>query len=652
VSVSSKVHDSPESTRYARLRRAFGEGNRREHWLAPIVALAYFALAYFDGGTDPQFRAGAAIALWLVVILGLVLGLWPRAPVPRPALVAGLCLGGLAALAALSMTWASNNEDAFIAVIRVLTFLGLFVAVVLASSSDGSRPWLLGLGIALAGVAVLAILGRTQPGLFSAAEEIRAELQPARERLSFPTAYWNGLGACMAIGIVLFGWLAADAGTRLARAAATAVIPVAALALFLTASRGSIVALGIGVVVLLVFGRSRPVLAGSLALGGGAGIALILAALAFAPAVVDGELETAAGRSEGDVLLLVTVLAVGAVALVRYVGDPLLSAVRAPNWAARAAVAVALVAVAVAVVLSNPVERIEAFAEAPQGGGGTVTSHLGLASGSGRYQYWEVGLEAFASAPLGGIGAGGFEGYWAEHHTFPAPVSFSHSVFVTELAELGIGGLALIVGFFLVAFVAGLRARAGPGSVSARAATLAVLAAGTFAATIDWMWEFPAVFTLVVVAAALLTGPAFSAVRERQRSRFGFAVAALATGWVTIVVALLSFFGQAKIGASEEALERGDLEESISQANTAETLQPWAAEPYLLEAAALEAQGSLEGARAAVEGALERAPNDARVWAVAARIEMTAGRVERGLETLARANELSPSVAPLSRGQR
>ena len=108
------------------------------------------------------------------MILGLVLGLWPRAAIPRPALVAGMCLGGLAVLAALSMTWAESNEDAFIAVVRVLAFLGLFVAVVLASSSGGARPWLLGLALGLGAVAVVAVVGRLQPGLFAAAEEIRS----------------------------------------------------------------------------------------------------------------------------------------------------------------------------------------------------------------------------------------------------------------------------------------------------------------------------------------------------------------------------------------------------------------------------------------------------------------------------------------------
>ena len=244
----------------------------------------------------------------------------------------------------------------------------------------------------------------------------------------------------------------------------------------------------------MAFGPSRPVLVASLALGGAGGVVLIAIALEVAPAVVDGELETAAGRDEGDLLLLVTVLVSAGVAALRYAADRLLGAVRVPRLAARGAVALAVVAGAVALVLADPVDRVQGFADLPDARGGDVTGHLGLASGSGRYQYWQVGLDAFASAPVLGIGAGGFEGYWAEHHSFAAPVSFAHSVFVTELSELGLAGLALILGFLGVAVVAGLRSRAGPGPPSARAAALAVLAVGALMAAIDWMWEFPAVF--------------------------------------------------------------------------------------------------------------------------------------------------------------
>jgi hypothetical protein len=652
VSVTSEVHDSLESSRYARLRSAFRDGSQLEPWIAPVVAVLFFALAYFEGGSDPQFRAGAAIGLWLLVILGLVLGIWPRSPIPRAGLIAGMCLGGLAILAALSMTWANNNEEAFIALIRVLAYLGLFVAVLLASSAGGARPWLTGLALGLGAVAVVALLSRLQPGLFAEAESIREQFGPARERLSFPTAYWNGLGACMALGITLFAWLGAEARSRLARAGVTAVIPVAVLVLFLTSSRGSIVALGLGLVVLIVLGRSRPAMGGSLALGGAAGVALVLAALAVAPTIVDGELELPEAGNEGDVLLLLTALAAAGAGLIRFVLDSPLTSLSVPRWATRVAVALAVVAGVAGLAWIDPVERVERFAELPEGRGGAVTSHLALDSGSGRFQYWEVGLDAFLSAPLVGVGAGGYEGYWAEHHAFPRPVSFAHSIVVTELAELGVAGLALILGFLVVAAVAGMRARRAPGAGSTVAVALALLAVGGAAAAVDWMWELPAVFAVVVVAAALLTGPAISPAPGTSKGRFGFGVAALVIGWATIVVALLGFFGQAKSGAAEDALEAGELQQAVDEANTAMTLQPWAAEPHLLEAAALEAQGELDAARDAAQEAIDRAPSDSRAWAVAARTEMAAGDVEEGLELLSRANALTPTVAIPRRGLR
>ena len=605
VSVVSKVHDELTPSRFERLRQV-ARGSGLESEIALAVAVSYIALAYLDGGTEPQFRAGAAIALWVAVILGLALGLWPRAPIPRPALIAGMCLGGLAALAGLSMTWANDNEQAFIEVIRVLAYLGLFVAVVLASSRGGARPWLLGLALGLAAVAIVALLSRLQPGLFPAAQAMIEELPPARVRLSFPTAYWNGLGTCMAFAIVLFTWLAVDGKACAGRAAATALVPPAALVLFLTSSRGAVVALALGLGVLLVIGRPRWALAGSALVGlAGAGLVLALCGV-LAPEVLDGELVTAEGMRQGDLLMVVTALVVAATGLARYVAEQLPAQLRMPRVGARTATVAAVLIVAAALALGTAAgaidsatawvgDRVEGACELPEGPGG-VTTHLASSSGSGRCQYWEVGLDAFAQAPLGGLGGGGFAGWWAEHHTFTRPVSFTHSLFITALADLGLLGFALVAGFLAVAFAAGLRARSGPGPRSTPAVASALLVAGIFSATIDWMWEFPAVFAIVVVVAALLTGPALAPAPGRQRSRFGFGVAALIAAWVTVVLALLSFFGQAKIVDSEEALNRNDLVKAAATADTATTLQPWAAEPYLLKAAALEAQGELGSA--------------------------------------------------------
>lgn len=608
--------------------------------------MLYVVLALADGGTDPGFRSGAAIFLWVVVILGLALTAWPRAAIPRPALVAGVCLGGFAALSALSLAWSEDTGATFNEVIRVLTYLGVFVAVVLASSAGGARPWLHGLALGIAVVAGIAILSRFVPSLFSAAETLREDLPPATRRLSFPSTYWNGLGVSMAVGMLLFTWIGAEARTRLWRAAATAAMPVAGLALLLTSSRGSAIAAGVGMLVLLLLGRSRPQLIGSLVVGGGGALVLIAVAHGVGPEITRGNLYAPAADRQGDVLVPATLLIAGATGLVRYIVDEAMASFRAPPWAGRAVVTAGVVVALAGLVAINPIDAVESFCDKPKvaTSNPNSASHLASASSSGRCQYWESGFDAFASAPVAGIGAGGFGAWWGEHHTLSRPVIFVHSLFIGALAELGIAGLALIVAFFAVVAVAGVRGWRGNTGESTPAIALAVLAAGTLTTTFDWMWEFPSAFAPSMVAAALLAGPALFTGPQPGRSRFGFGVAALVVGWIAVVASLLSVFGEGKTGDSRDSLQRGDLGDAIDAAGTASTLTPWAAQPYLIKAAAYEGRENLTAAEDAVHEALERDPGDWTVWAVAARISAAQGDVEGALGELSEANRRNPSV--------
>lgn len=659
MSVGSEVHSSEVGARRSRLRTAFAHGSEQEHGIALVVAIAFIVLAYSEGGLDPGFRAGAAIFLWLVVILGLALGRFPRAAIPRAAVVAGLLLAAYAAFSGVSLFWADDTRAAFNEVIRVLAYLGLFVAVVLASSAGEARSWLTGLALGIGVISLIALLDRAAPGLFAAGAEQREKLPLAERALSFPLGYWNGLGLAMAIGMLLFTWLGADARTRAGRAVATAAIPVAGFALILTGSRGSAAAAGVGAFVLLLFGRSRAVLAGTMLVGVAATIGVTLASAALAPDVTRSIVEHPG--SEGVVFMAVLLVAGLAAGLARHRLDRPIAAYRAPRWSGPVALSCALLLALLAIAAVNPVRALEQFAEPPKAApaANEAGSLLAAASGNGRFQYWEVGFDAFTSAPVGGIGAGGFGAWWGENHTIPQPVLFVHSLFIGALAELGIVGLALIVAFLAVVAATGIRAWR-PGSPNARAdeerpahaaplrsapaVALGMLAAGILSATIDWMWELPGAFGPVVLAAALLTGPALAPRPERRRSRFGFGVAALVVGWLAIVAALLSVFGEDKAGDSLEALERGDLAEAINSADTAASLIPWSAQPYLLEAAALEGQGDLKAAEDAADEALARDSGDWEVWAVAARIQAKRGDLEAVFESLSEANRRNAEV--------
>ena len=107
-----------------------------------------------------------------------------------------------------------------------------------------------------------------------------AALPEARGRLSYPLGYWNGLGAVLALACVLLIAMAGTARSPLGRALATAAIPLPALAVFLTSSRGGALAGAVGLVLLFVLQPPAACrLVAAAAIGGVCTAILVLAAL-------------------------------------------------------------------------------------------------------------------------------------------------------------------------------------------------------------------------------------------------------------------------------------------------------------------------------------------------------------------------------------
>jgi tetratricopeptide (TPR) repeat protein len=203
---------------------------------------------------------------------------------------------------------------------------------------------------------------------------------------------------------------------------------------------------------------------------------------------------------------------------------------------------------------------------------------------------------------------------------------------------------------FFGAAIAGayLRPAEGDGLLESSAA-LAVLVAGGAAAATDWMWEIPVVFAPVVIAAALLTGPATQPPSpDGARSRFGWGVATLVAGWLAILASGIALLTELKLDDSHEAVRDGDLSAAARDARDAISLQPWAAEPRLQLALVEERGGDLPAASADLEEAIARARDDWAPWVISARIETKAGRVDEAEDSLDRARELNPRSTLLS----
>jgi len=213
-------------------------------------------------------------------------------------------------------------------------------------------------------------------------------------------------------------------------------------------------------------------------------------------------------------------------------------------------------------------------------------------------------------------------------------------------------GLLALLAFFAIAAVAGFgRRRSSRGSV---AVWLALLAAGLTSAAGEWTWEIPAATVPLVLAAAVLTGPATlrppwpraiegdDGAAPSTGSSFGLGVATMLVGFACIWIAGVALLTAVQLDESRSDVGDGDLDSAARNARYATAIQPWSAAPWLQFAQVEELRGRLDEARDAAQNAIDKADGDWRVWVVLARIEARDGDREAADRALERANELSP----------
>ena len=624
-----------------------------KHVIAAAVAAAGVAIAIAGGGFEPTAFAAAGLVVWVLAVVGLAVGIAPRSQTPNAAWATGAALAAFAALLALSLAWSSDDGHGFEDVVRALAYLGTFVLVVAASKRAEARPWLAGLAIGLTAIAAIALLARFEPSWFGNPDADLAQSLPAAlGRLTYPIGYWNGLAAVTAAAIALLTWFAAASASRWWRSLAVAALPVVMLALWITDSRGGIIAAAIAIAILVAIGPARTRLLANLAVGL-AGAAVLIAVAESRDQLLNNPVDPAAA-GQGDTMLLVTLLVVGAVLAVRHLLDGPLQTVSVSRTVGRAALIGAAVLALAGIVALDPIQQFDEFKQAPTAAD-VESGDVGFlrGGGSGRYQFWETALDAFAGAPVEGVGASGYTPYWFEHREVPIPATRAHSVVFETLAELGLLGFAALAAFFAIPAVTGIRRLRAAASVSETAPALALLAVGLAAAAVDWTWDLPAVFGIAVVAAALLSGPATlpgpdpgptrqARGEARSRRRFAAGVALLLIAWISICGSGLLLLSAHSLESSRDAAARGDVEAAIEAANDAIDLQPWAAEPRTQLALVYEQGGDLDEARKAIAEAIERAPDDYRLRLLSARMASSEGDAAAARRELLEAQRLNP----------
>lgn len=597
------------------------------------AAAVTLALALAGGGYSDLALGAATVLVWVVLVVGVLAGRLARAE-PPPAFVAAACLlTALLAITALSLDWTPSREAAFADAVRLAGYLGAFLLAGLAIA--GARRGAALVGVAAVGVAVaLLALGSRLLGIGDGDADLVAAIPTAAGRLSYPIGYWNALGALMALTIPPLAWIAARAPQPRARSLAMAAFAPPLLAAYMTSSRGALIAVILGLAVVVGLAPDRRHVAAAVTLGVAAAVP------AVAVASVAGGILSSPGDGVGFAELSVLGSLLAGMAAIATVGARVVDRLaRSRPFSIRIRLANGLAAlaalVAALVALAGPSALIGDLRAPPDDGSGASRVGIVSTSGSGRAQFWETALEAFESQPVRGIGAGGYESYWAQNGSFNTPARNAHSEPLEALAELGPMGFACFVGFLAVVLVVGVR-RARRADGGEGAAALGLVAAGLVGFAIDWTWQVPAIAVPLLVAVATLLGAPTASERAPARihgrswprlpaAALGMAVVALAIPvlWSGAVLAIAS----SRLDASADALARGQLDEAAAAARSAAAVEPWAAEPWLSLAAIEQAGSNFEAARIDVAEAIERSPESLRAWLLVTNVQAQLGNV-------------------------
>jgi len=614
-----------------------------------VVAAAIFALSYANGGFATTTRAYAAITAWWLIGVGAALGIGSarvrlsRIAIAVPALFALFALWTL-----VSMAWAPDAERAFAEFDQVSLYVAVLVFALFLARVVPVAFIAGGIALALSAIAAVSLVSRLFPSTFGVSPG-SLTLHSLAVRLSFPVGYWNGLAIEVALAVPLLLSLMCSKRSRLVRSVAVLPFPIIAADMYLASSRGAFVAAGIGGVAFLLLTPRRWAALAAAAVAGVAGVAAVAelthkAALLSAAADPKTGVLTPLTVHEGHrAALLIGLTCIGAGVTWLAAGE-VGRRIPSPRPLVGRITAIVLVVLAVAaIVASHPIAKFNDFRTNPplHSSGNVVTEHLLSSSGSGRWQFWGAAVSQFRARPLQGGGAGSWEFWWLQHGSLPVFTQFAHSIYLETMAELGVIGLLLLLGWLLLAIVGAIRsARAGP---SAHVAALAATAIAFFvAAAYDWVWQLSGIAVVGVgcLGVALGTLPCRPAPSARRIGLFRPALALLAVAAVVPQVVVLA--AGVHLNASRGVAAAGDPARATEQALAAKAVEPWAASPYLQLGQLAEGQGQYVQAHHWLVLAIDRSPQNWVLWLIASQIDVYRGRVAAAARELDRAHALNP----------
>jgi hypothetical protein len=284
---------------------------------------------------------------------------------------------------------------------------------------------------------------------------------------------------------------------------------------------------------------------------------------------------------------------------------------------AMAAATVGLVGVALAGAAAFDVPDVVSakYAEFNSGQNGVApvgTGRLLAANNNGRREHWDVAMAAYRRDPLHGSGAGMYASDWARDREGSGSVQDGHSFYIELLGELGWPGLTLgALALLMVVGAFAFRAR-GPD----RAIFAALLAAGlawAAQASVDWLWEMPAVtLWLFAFGGAALARNARPDLKLPSWT-IGLRAAGVALCLALILVPVRVAVSQARLDSGLDAVREGRCDRARDESRRALSAMADRASPYHVIAFCDFQQRRPRQAVRAMAKAVERDPSNWRL---------------------------------------
>jgi tetratricopeptide (TPR) repeat protein len=276
--------------------------------------------------------------------------------------------------------------------------------------------------------------------------------------------------------------------------------------------------------------------------------------------------------------------------------------------------------------------------------GAATTSRLTNLSGT-RYDLWKVALDGFSAHPTSGTGAGAYQFLWDRRQANVESVRNAHSLWLENMAELGIPGLVLIIALSASALgVALLARRRANRRVTAGASTalICVFAVYLLSASVDWMWQSTAITVLALAGVAVV---AARLSEDRRAWRWPIRAVITVLALVAGLVQLPGLVSSLELGRSQAAERAGQPAQALAWANHAVGSEPWSASAYEQRALVFEADGRLGPAATDERQAIAHEPTNYVHWLLVSRIDAERGRYSAALADYQQARRLGRLAA-------